>query len=95
MESVLYERWGRHGLGKDHDRDSPQVGPVHLAAGYILSAMLGCRIEFTEDASPQVIPAQLERLHVSRVRRLPAQRSAVSRRWWNRSRPASATRRAM
>ena len=46
--------------------DLPQIGPVHLAAGYIIAAMFGCRIEFFEDASPQVIPANLERLEVSR-----------------------------
>jgi hypothetical protein len=66
MERVLYERWGRYGLGENHDRDLPQVGPVHLAAGYILSAMLGCPIKYIEDASPQVIPAHYERLNVSR-----------------------------
>ena len=66
MERVLFERWGRYGLGAHHDRDLPQIGPVHLAAGYIIAAMLGCRIEFLEDASPTVIPANIERLEVSR-----------------------------
>ena len=66
MERVLFERWGRYGLGAHHDRDLPQIGPVHLAAGYIIAAMLGCRIEFLEDASPPVIPANIERLEVSR-----------------------------
>jgi hypothetical protein len=66
MEQVLYERWGRYGLGRQHDRDLPQLGPVHLAAGYIIPAMLGCRIEYREDASPQVIAAHLDRLDVSR-----------------------------
>jgi hypothetical protein len=66
MERVLHDRWGRYGLGAQHDRDLPQVGPVHLAAGYILGAMLGCRIEYFENTSPQVIPANIERLEVSR-----------------------------
>jgi hypothetical protein len=66
MERALYERWGRYGLGGYHDRDLPQIGPVHLAAGYIIPAMLGCRIEFFEDASPQVSPANLDRLEISR-----------------------------
>ena len=66
MERALHERWGRYGLGEGHDQDIPQIGPVHLAAGYIIPAMLGCRIEFFEDASPQVIPANLDRLEVSR-----------------------------
>ena len=66
MERALHDRWGRYGLGEHHDRDLPQIGPVHLAAGYIIPAMLGCRIEYFEDASPQVIPANLDRLEVSR-----------------------------
>jgi hypothetical protein len=65
MERALYDRWGRFGLGRDHDRDRPVVGAVHLAAGFVLSEMLGCRIEYREDAPPQVIPANLDRLEVS------------------------------
>jgi hypothetical protein len=57
MESVLFERFGDLGLGEDRDRDVPAVGPVHIAAGYLLSEMLGCRVEYREDAPPQVIPA--------------------------------------
>lgn len=66
MERALYERWGRYGLGEHRDQDLPQIGPVHLAAGYLISSMLGCRIEYSADASPQVIPANVERLDVSR-----------------------------
>lgn len=66
MERALYERWGRYGLGSHHDQDLPQIGPVHLAAGYIIAAMLGCPVKFFEDASPQVIPANLDRLDISR-----------------------------
>jgi hypothetical protein len=66
MERALYERWGRYGLGAQHDRDLPQIGPGHLAAGYIISAMLGCGVRYFEDASPQVDPANIERLVVSR-----------------------------
>jgi hypothetical protein len=65
MEQVLYDRWGRFGLGEDHAADVPWVGPVHLAAGYLTSAMLGCRVEFSEDAPPQVIPADIDALDIS------------------------------
>jgi hypothetical protein len=58
MERVLYERFGDLGLGADRDRDLPILGPVHNAAGYLLSEMLGCRVEYTENAPPQVIPAR-------------------------------------
>ena len=57
MERVLYERFGDLGLGQDRDRDLAVVGPVHNAAGYLLSEMLGCRVEYKDDAPPQVLPA--------------------------------------
>ena len=57
MERILYERFGDLGLGEDRDRDLPVLGPVHNAAGYLLSEMLGCRVEYQTDAPPQVIPA--------------------------------------
>ena len=66
MERVLYERWGRYGLGEDRDKDVPWLGPVHLAAGYLTSGMLGCRIDYFEDTAPQVIAAGIDRLEVSR-----------------------------
>ena len=65
MEGVLYERWGRYGLGADRGRDLPQIGAGHLAAGYLISAMFGCGLKFFEDASPQVVPANMDRLDVS------------------------------
>jgi len=57
MEQVLYERFGDLGLGEDRDVDLPVVGPVHNAAGYLLSEMIGCRVEYAVDAPPQVVPA--------------------------------------
>ncbi len=57
MERVLYERFGDLGLGEDRGRDLPVAGPVHLAAGYLVSEMLGCRVEYADDAPPQVVPA--------------------------------------
>ena len=62
MEQVLYERFGDLGLGKDHNKALPQIGAVHLAAGYLLSEMLGCKIEYYENASPQVICAHKDTL---------------------------------
>jgi len=58
MERVLYDRFGDLGLGEDRDRDQPVIGAVHNAAGYLLSEMLGCGVEYHEDAPPLVIPAQ-------------------------------------
>ncbi len=56
MEEVLHERFGRYGLGADRGRDLPHVGAVHLAAGYLVSEMLGCPVEYSDNAPPQVLP---------------------------------------
>jgi hypothetical protein len=64
MESVLHERFGAYGLGADRDRDLPVIGAVHNAAGYLVSEMFGCEILYHEDAPPDVLPANRERLEV-------------------------------
>jgi hypothetical protein len=64
MEQVAYERWGRFGQGKDRDRDMPWLGAVHLAAGFLLSEMLGCEVEYRADAPPQVRPKGQDNLTV-------------------------------
>ncbi len=65
MEQALYERWGQYGLGEDRDKDLPVVGAVHLAAGFLVSEMLGCEVVYKEDAPPQVICAKREDLGIS------------------------------
>ena len=65
MEKVLYDRFGEYGLGSEKDRDMPQLGAVHLAAGYLVSEMLGCKIAYSADAPPQVLPANIENFAVS------------------------------
>ena len=65
MEKALYQRWGRFGLGVDKDKDLPVVGPVHLAAGYLLSEMFGCKVEYKIDGPPQVICAHRPDLTIS------------------------------
>lgn len=62
MERTLRDRWGPFGVGSDQRR--PEVGPVHLAAGYLLQAMLGCEVAYREDDPPDVIPAGMDRLAV-------------------------------
>ena len=58
MEQVLYDRWGQFGLGKNRMEKRPEIGAVHLAAGFIISEMLGCKVDYQQDNPPQVIPAQ-------------------------------------
>jgi len=57
MEQALYERWGRYGSGKNKDVVRPEIGAVHLAAGFLLSEMLGCRVNYCENHPPQVVCA--------------------------------------
>lgn len=64
MEQVLYEKWGRYGLGENCNEKRPEVGPVHLAAGFILSEMMGCKVDYHEDSAPQVLPAHQSELHI-------------------------------
>jgi len=64
MERALAERWGEFGLGAHRDEQRPEVGPVHLAAGYILSAMLGCELTFAPDSSPAVQCAESRTLAI-------------------------------
>lgn len=54
MEKILYEKWGQYGLGKDKDSSRPEIGAVHLAAGYFISEMLGCEVIYGGNHPPQV-----------------------------------------
>ena len=78
MEQVLYERCGRFGLGSDHGKLLPMVGPVHLAAGFLLSEMLGCTVNFVADGPPLVHLANRDSLDLSPE---TAFRSPAYRRW--------------
>lgn len=63
-EKVLYERWGQFGLGQNRNQKRPEIGAVHLAAGYLLSEMLGCEVNYSESHPPQVIAANCEHLQI-------------------------------
>ncbi len=65
MEKILYERWGEFGLGSLKDEQRPEAGAVHLASGFLLSEMLGCEVEYTENHPPQVISAKREDFHLN------------------------------
>ncbi len=64
MESVLYERFGQYGLGEHRHDNLPVIGAVHNAAGYLLSEMLGCEIQYNENAAPDVLPAERDSLGI-------------------------------
>lgn len=60
MEKTLYDRWGKFGLGSHKAEVRPEIGAVHLAAGFLLSEMMGCHVNYSEAHSPQVLPAHQE-----------------------------------
>lgn len=64
MEKALYQRWGQYGLGENHLNRRPEIGAVHLAAGFVLSEMLGCKVNYSESHPPQVLPLHAEALFV-------------------------------
>jgi len=64
MEKELYDHWGKYGLGADRDKAKPEIGAVHLAAGFMLSEMLGCEVKYTDNHPPAVIAANKEFLEI-------------------------------
>jgi hypothetical protein len=60
MEKILYERWGKFGLGEHKGTPRPEIGAVHLAAGFLLSEMMGCQVNYSENHPPQVLTAHQE-----------------------------------
>ncbi len=65
MEKVLYEKWGKYGLGSNRNDVRPEIGAVHLAAGFMLSEMLGCKINYSESHPPQVLSPNRDDLNLN------------------------------
>ncbi len=63
-EQVLSEKWGQFGLGADRAHVRPEVGAVHLAAGYLISQMLGCEVRYSENHPPQVVSQGVDTLNI-------------------------------
>jgi hypothetical protein len=59
MRQALYDRFGDLGLGEADAQPRPVVGPVHLAIGFVVQAMLGCQVRFSANAAPWVLCAEL------------------------------------
>lgn len=54
MRRVLYEHFGKYGIGEENPKERPILGSDLLAAGYFHSALAGCEIVYSKDNSPQV-----------------------------------------
>lgn len=54
MRKVLYDYFGKYGIGESDPKKRPILGSDLLAAGYFHSALAGCEIVYSKDNSPQV-----------------------------------------
>jgi len=59
MRQALSDRFGDLGLGEADARPRPVVGPVHLAIGFVVQALLGCQVRYSEKDAPWVIGARM------------------------------------
>lgn len=67
MRQYLYDRFPDLGLGENQAQPRPMVGGTMLAAGFVISAILGCEIRYYDDASPEVIPANLAEAQIEEL----------------------------
>lgn len=54
MRKTLYEHFGEFGIGEKDPQKRPLLGTDLLAAGYLHSELMGCKIRYQPDNSPQV-----------------------------------------
>ncbi len=54
MRRVLREHFGQFDYGEEHPVPEPVIGPVHLAAGFMISSLWGCPIRYYNNNSPVV-----------------------------------------
>ncbi len=59
MRRALWERFGQFGYGEEHPTPEPVIGPVHLAAGFMISSLWGCGIRYFDNSSPVVEPRNM------------------------------------
>lgn len=60
MRRALYDKFGEYGLGERDPEPRPLLGSDQTACGFLFSEMLGCRVLYAPDNSPQVLCANLD-----------------------------------
>lgn len=68
MRRTLYEHFGEYGIGEKNPKRRPLLGTDLLAAGYLLSEIMGCQIIYEEDNSPQVVCMNLDEEEIADVK---------------------------
>lgn len=59
MRRVLHQRFGSIGLGDPDPQPRPIIGSLHVAGGFVIPALLGAEIIFSDDEAPQPKPINL------------------------------------
>jgi len=65
MRRVLHERFG---VGEPNPQPRPMIGSRHIAGGFVVPALLGCEVRFTENQAAWVLPANLSREQILALR---------------------------
>lgn len=77
MRRCLYERFGDLGIGEKAPAPRPLLGTDLLAAGYLHSEILGCKIIYEPDNSPQVISMGLDAEGIAEIKAPELDKSPV------------------
>lgn len=64
MRRVLYEKLGNFGFGEKNPQPRPVIGSLFVAGGFIIPAMLGAQIRFSDAEAPQPLPVTLTKQQI-------------------------------
>lgn len=60
MRRVLFEKFGKWGLGEENPKPRPILGSDLIASGFLYSEMLGCKVRYSEENPPEVLCAHID-----------------------------------
>jgi uroporphyrinogen-III decarboxylase len=81
MRKVLDDYLEEFGLEQEEEiNPRPSIGGVHLAAGYIISQMFGCNVEYNKDRAPQVHPKNISDKEADNISPVDLQENPVFKR---------------
>jgi uroporphyrinogen-III decarboxylase len=69
MRRVSYQRYGELGLGEPDPQPRPVIGSIYVAGGFVIPALLGADIWFSEDAAPQPRPMHLKAEQIDQLKK--------------------------
>lgn len=80
MRRVLFEKFGKWGIGEENPERRPLLGTDLLAAGYLESELMGCEVIYQSDNSPQVVCKHLDEEEIDSVQVPDLEKSDVWKR---------------